>query len=502
MMRHLLLPVCLLACCLPASAADEAPPRCTYMQISTLPVRLVGPWLEPAVEGTIDGTPATMLVDTGNYKMHITMTGAIRRGMKLHKTKRSVEGFAGLSDLFEVNLQDISIGSSRNSGNTVVDVIQSTTSAPVYDAVVGAPFLLQADLEVDLPAKRLRLFQPRNCDTEPLYLWDEATGMVPFVAGDDYESPNPHFTVTINGKPVDAVIDTGAPFSILKLRAARRIGIDVDGPDVKRAGSMGGVGTESVRVWKARVKSFAIGGETISDAELGINDSRISSSSELLLGRDFLRTHRVLFAMSQKKLYFAYLGGEPFSPKPSLEPWMLEEAENGNPDAQYALAARYRSGTGVARDEVLGRVWLDKAAANGEPHANIDRGTELVKAGKYPEAIEKLRKGLERLPTDRYGALWLYLARTHNGEAALAQTELRTSLQKLDNDIWPGPIAKFYLGDFSASRLLDSAGANKDLARTRTCEARRFMARWQAAQGDAKREEPLLPKADADCDQS
>jgi hypothetical protein len=308
--------------------------------------------------------------------------------------------------------------------------------------------------------------------------------------------------VTINGKPVDAVIDTGVPFSILKLRAARRIGIDVDSPDVKRAGSMGGVGTESVRLWKARVKSFAIGGETIFDAELGINDSRISSSSELLLGRDFLRTHRVLFAMSQKKLYFAYLGGQPFSPKPSLEPWMLEEAENGNPDAQYALVYLYGSGAGVARDETKARAWLEKAAANGEPHANIDIGTDLVKAGKHPEAIEKLRKGLERLPTDRYGALWLYLARMHNGEAALAKTELRTSLQKLDNDIWPGPIAKFYLGDLSASRLLDSAGENKDLARTRTCEARRFMARWQAAQGDGKREEPLLPKADADCSQS
>jgi TPR repeat protein len=383
-----------------------------------------------------------------------------------------------------------------------MDIIHSALLSSDYDAMVGAPFLLQADLEVDLRAKRLRFLKPQNCGATPLYLWDEETVVVPFAPGDaDDLSPNPHFTVTINGKEIDAAIDTGVPNTVLKLDAARRIGIDLDGPDVKRAGHIGGVGSALARYWTAKVKSFAIGGETIRDAELGIRES-IDLGTDLLLGGDFLRTHRVLFAMSQQKLYIAYLGGQPFSPNQAMEPWMREEAEGGNPDAQYALALRYWSGTGVARDEAQGRAWMDKAAANGQPHAILESGADLVRAGKHAEAIATLRKGLDRLPTERHGALWLYLARVHNGEAALAKTELRTSQKKLDNDIWPGPIARFYLGEIDAARLLDSASEVKDLARERTCEAQRFVARWHAAQGDGKQAETPLSKAARQCDES
>jgi predicted aspartyl protease len=500
MMRQLLLPICLLACSLPAGAAD-APPSCIYTELGRLPIRLVGPWLAPAVEGTIDGTPATMLVDTGDFATHLTMTGALKRNMPLRTTKRQVEGFGGSSRVYATRVQDFSIGPIRSSGGATMDIIHSALLTD-YDAMVGASFLLQADLEVDLRAKRLRFLKPQNCGATPLYLWDEETVVVPFGPGDpDDLSPNPHFTVTINGKEIDAAIDTGAPNTMLALGAARRVGIDLDGPDVKRAGHIGGIGSGLARYWTAKVKSFAIGGETIHDAELGIRESR-GLGTDLLLGRDFLRTHRVLFAMSQQKLYIAYLGGQPFSPNQAMEPWMREEAEAGNPDAQYALALRYWSGTGVARDEAQGRAWMDKAAANGQPHALLESGADLVRAGKLAEAIAILRKGLDRLPTDRHGALWLYLARVHNGEAALAKTELRTSQQKLDNDMWPGPIARFYLGEIDAARLLDSAGEVKDLAKERSCEARRFMARWHAAQGDGKQAEPLLSEVARQCDKS
>jgi hypothetical protein len=35
----------------------------------------------------------------------------------------------------------------------------------------------------------------------------------------------------------------------------------------------------------------------------------------VVLGVDFLRTHRILFAMSQDRLYMSYLGGDPFPPR-------------------------------------------------------------------------------------------------------------------------------------------------------------------------------------------
>ena len=203
--------------------------------------------------------------------------------------------------------------------------------------------------------------------------------------------------------------------------------------------------------------------------------------------------------MSQKKMYFAYLGGQPFSRSQGVPDWVRAEADAGNADAQYALATAYRNGRGVARDPALARSWLDKAAAGGEPHANLALGRQLVASGKAAEAIPKLRGALDRLPAERFGPLWLYLARVRNGEADLAKTELQAILDKQDNDDWPEPIARFYLGKLDAAGLLERAGKEQKLARGRSCDANAYMARWHEAQGDKERAASLMATVRAHC---
>jgi len=48
--------------------AEDTPPKCTYVEVASLPIHYVGEGLEPAVDGTINGTPAMMLIDTGCYR--------------------------------------------------------------------------------------------------------------------------------------------------------------------------------------------------------------------------------------------------------------------------------------------------------------------------------------------------------------------------------------------------------------------------------------------------
>lgn len=58
-----------------ARAEDNAQ-HCTYIHVGDLPIRYVGESLMPAVEGTINGTPAVMLVDTGAFQTSLTRNGA------------------------------------------------------------------------------------------------------------------------------------------------------------------------------------------------------------------------------------------------------------------------------------------------------------------------------------------------------------------------------------------------------------------------------------------
>jgi len=494
------LPLLLAALCAAGRvhAEDTPPPKCTYVQVASLPIRYVGQGLEPAVDGIINGTPATMLIDTGSDQTHMTMNAATRRDLTLFMTGRYVEGFGGLSRLYGVRLKEFAIGPAHADRRPELTVIGSTTFTPDFDAIVGAPFLLQADLELDLQAKRMKFYRPLECRKTELLLWKENTVVLPF--GRNYgKSPNPHFTAIVNGREMDALIDSGARRSFMMLDAAKKAGIDVDGPGAARMGDSGGIGSDRAPYWIAPVKSLQLGGETIRDVELGIIDSQGSRTADLYLGQDFLRTHRVLFAMSQEKLYIAYLGGEVFTRGTGLEPWMRAEADGGNADAQYALAQRYANGLGVPRDPLQAGVWLDMAANAGQPNASLLRGRRQMLAGQLDTAIAQLRRALDQLPADRLGPLWLYVARVRHGEADLAKTELEAALKLQKEDDWPAPIADFYLGRINGTRLLDEAGKDAKLAHARTCMAQSYMAEWHDARGDAAEASALKATLRSNC---
>jgi len=480
--------------------ADSA--ACVPAEVASVPIRYAGADLAPAIGGAINGKPATMLVDTGASMIHLTLNGANRHGLALQPTPRRVHGVGGTSAIYMAEVRDFAAGPARAARRQALDVIAESDTTPAFDAIVGAPFLLQMDLEFDLGAKRMRFLQARDCGQAPLALWQEDTVAVPFEGGTE-RNPKPHFTVMVNGQALDAIVDTGAFRTVMSRAAARRAGIDVEAPGaatgVKRLGDAGGIGPDRAPHWSAVFKTVAIGSETIRDAELGIIDARGEMDADLLLGRDFLRTHRVLFAMSQRKLYFARTGGDSFGPATGLAPWILAEAEQGNPDVQYTLALMYRDGHGVPRDPALARAWLDKAAAGGEPHAGLQAGRRLVRAGQLDDGIRAMRAALDRLPADRFWPLWLYLARVRNGVPGLGKRELEDSLALQGKEDWPRPIADFYLGRLDEAGLLAAAGSDTHAARSRSCQAETYMAEWHDARGDKARADALKAAARTHC---
>ena len=103
----------------------------------------------------------------------------------------------------------------------------------------------------------------------------------------------------------------------------------------------------------------------------------------MLLGADFLRAHRVLFAMSQNRLYISYLGGDVFS--------RAARASNRGCSRKPTAAMRtpssrwpasYRNGSGVAGDAALAGAWLEKAAQQGHPPAPACRSASRCCAGR------------------------------------------------------------------------------------------------------------------------
>jgi clan AA aspartic protease (TIGR02281 family) len=466
----------------PAHAASS----CQYVQLTKLPIHYRGPGLEITVDGQINGKPATMLADTGAYAILLTGTGAEALKLKRREAFEYAIGVGGRSDMHEVYLDEFSIGGTRPAKGWA-RVVEDMGEKPPYDAIAGVPFLMQTDLEVALADKELRFFQASGCDDAFLAYWDRNAVKIPYRRDG---APYPVFSIEINGNLMSAIIDTGATASAISAYAARKFGLATSKPDPKDLSYTTGAGTRRVPTWITHTQSIKIGGETILDADIQVID-RGESRVDVILGTDFLRAHRVLFAISQQNIYLSYLGGDVFMPHATIEPWMRKEAENGNPDAQMRLARHYLHGKGVARDETQAQVWLDKAAALGHVDANLTDGYRKLKAGRYADAAPRLHAALAKTDDGRFEALALYRARVGSGQQALGAEELAARFGRFAKEAWPAPIAEYFLGHIDGTRLQALAAADADFARERGCDALDEMAGLYLAQGNTAGAEPF-----------
>lgn len=476
-----LLSALLFGALLPAAALaqDKA---CQYVQLARLPLHYTGPSLEITMDGVINGTPAVMLADTGAFDTMLTRTGTEKRGLRLRSTANRIHGVGGMSTLYTTRLDSFAAGPAKSSQGWV-QVVGDTGSAPAFDAIVGAPYLLQADMELALADKEIRFFRPLGCDKSWLAYWSRDAVVIPFEENQVSNRPvNPPFTIEVNGQKMKAIIDSGADLTVIDAHAAQRAGMHVDGPDVVHAGTSSGVGARRVDTWHARFATIKIGDEVIRDGDVMLMDTKGQLDIDILLGQDFLRTHRVLFAMSQKKIYLSYTGGDVFVRPTGIAAWIRKEADGGNPDAQMAIANYYENGKAVPKNAALAAEWLNKAAAQGHPQANLVLARGLLQAGRHADAAAKLKPALDQLPAERYGALLLYLARLGSGDKEGGQRELGATFARSEDGAWPKPIADYYLGRTGAEELQAAARRNEERAAVQSCQAMHYIDALQAAQ--------------------
>jgi hypothetical protein len=149
-------------CAFPALAQAAEPAKCRYTPIGKLPLRYSGPSLEITTDGTINGTPAELLVDTGASQTFLTPTGTERRGIRKYATGRRTMGIGGTAPLYASIVNEFIVGPVR-AGRSNMPVVSSFGYTPSYDGILGAPFLFQTDMEISLATKELTFFVPENC---------------------------------------------------------------------------------------------------------------------------------------------------------------------------------------------------------------------------------------------------------------------------------------------------------------------------------------------------
>jgi hypothetical protein len=193
-------------------------------------------------------------------------------------------------------------------------------SFPGVDGLIAPDVLTDYDAEFDFGGKTFRLFEHHPCADRAVY-WTGSYVVLPFTLTADGHVRVP---VTLDGQNIYAILDTGAPISILSMQDARRMfGLDPDSANLKVAQtrvsglwSNAFLARHTYGVWDYPSKTvgtytypfhaITIGGLSVANPPIELAQGRNflgNDFASLLLGNDLLSHLHLTIAYREQKLY-------------------------------------------------------------------------------------------------------------------------------------------------------------------------------------------------------
>lgn len=302
-----------------ASAAQPAMAAgCTLGKLAELPVTMEG--LVPIVPAKVAGVDIRLEADSGSFFSLLTPQAAAKAGLRPGAMPYGPDYVVGLGGMEHVGLttaKDFSLaGHSFPHADFIVGAPQ--LGSENVDGLLGDNFLSYADVEFDLANGAIRMFKPLNCGRQVNFAyWASGGGELADISPARPPANEILVSIKVNGHVMKAALDSGAGRSFITRAAAREAGVLVTDAGVKAGGIGGGIGHGNYQTWIARFDSFAVGDELVKNATLRIGDTSIDAANgaplQMLIGADFLLSHRVYVANSERKLFFTYIGGPVFN---------------------------------------------------------------------------------------------------------------------------------------------------------------------------------------------
>jgi predicted aspartyl protease len=271
--------------CAVRAAAEE----CRPVRRAETAVALAG--TAPLVTMTVNRGGALFLLDTGAERTILTAEAAKRLKVEAHgeypRRMRSLGGNVSSGDAHLRNVQFA--GMTLDDFRILVAAISfPRMSGSAIDGLLGADFLSSFDLDLDLPRRRLILYDRLACALAAPP-WGQPFSRIPVNRS---LHDRLFFPVLLDGHRVTALIDTGAQRTAIDLDTAAKLGVGPAALARDPVTTLRGVASEVVKSWAHRFGRLEVGGESVRDpiivvTRLGLQDA------DLVLGSDFLRNRRI-----------------------------------------------------------------------------------------------------------------------------------------------------------------------------------------------------------------
>jgi predicted aspartyl protease len=299
-----------------APVSLTTPQACTVKRVASYP-------LEPDAQGhayipfVID-KPRLMVVDTGGARSTLYASVVQELGLQTMDAKEAssqnafkvggMVGFAGETYDTVAIAPSISFGAVKFQ-NATFSVAPDTRRPPLaaneIAGSLGPSHLMTFDVEFDFAAHKLNLYSQNHCVGEVVY-WAPWYTVVPFRLSQDGHI---QIDMKLDGVPVTATLDSGAPISSIDMRTASRLfHLDKKSPGVEKYGHVGGRDDPDSAIYAYRFKSLSVTDVDIQNPKLLlvpdlINEWTNSHAPQVIFGLREMRALHLYIAYNENAIY-------------------------------------------------------------------------------------------------------------------------------------------------------------------------------------------------------
>ncbi|MBX9900697.1 MAG: retroviral-like aspartic protease family protein [Burkholderiaceae bacterium] len=332
-----------------------------------IPVHIVN--RRPIATLKLNGVDVPLLVDSGAFFSFLTPSTATELDLYLKKLPSglSLEGYTGRIEAKLTRVEKV--GLLGTELKNVEFIVGGNELGSGIKGILGRNILAIADTEYDLAHGVVRLSFPKgDCKKNNFAYWaGEAPVIVaPLETGFNRVDTAIHVDVKVNGTRDQALLDTGAPWTTLTLKYAKKSGIEEQ--DLIPNGRTGGAGEGFEKSWTARVARVEVAEEKINDSRLRVDDVT-SKNQGMILGLDYFLSHRIYVSRLQNQMYATW-NGVPIFAQGSATPSQF--------DNRYAA--------------------LPADVPKNDADALARRGSAATSAENYAKALEDLNQACALAP--------------------------------------------------------------------------------------------------------
>jgi len=293
----------------PAQALQPFPAECKLTLAASVPITFSRNHVLLPV--TVNGKARVFAIDTGAFTSAVSDGVVAEQGIKTFGIRDGVE----IGDLghetakLYATLDEFIIGNQRAR-----DARMMVMKTEGVDGLVGPEYLRRFDLDFDFARQTLNLFRHHPCHDRAVY-WTDDWFVVPM---DVTDQGHIRVDVMLDGKPLRAMLDTGAAATIIGAPVAQSdFGVDMDHSNIEGAKMtpMSGANGGTLDALPWRFGGLRLSGINLKNPVLGVStESFHSDYSSLLLGMDQLRKLHLYVAYDERKLYFSRANAGPDDP--------------------------------------------------------------------------------------------------------------------------------------------------------------------------------------------